>query len=198
MSKILPILAFSLLVISCAQKLSFRSSIEIARERDWPVGIDGKKVPNNPDREREFKIFWSRFRKDVLSKNWAGLSERVVFPLKTRATLDSDPVINVEENEFQSVFASFLKGEDPSHFGESEETLIRELRAPNPYIVNDWVRIGDMQFTRKNDGWKLYWIYFDLASMHKRTNHEQDSSLKPPHVGTSAAEQSRVPGAPGE
>jgi hypothetical protein len=168
--------ALYLLLVSCAQDSSHRSLTEIARERDSPVGTDGKKLPNNTEREREFKVFWTGFRQDVLSKDWASLIARVDFPLKTRASLDSDPVIDVDEEEFQRVFSAFLAGEDPSHFGENEETLIRELRSPNPYIVDSWVRVGDMQFARRDDGWKLYWIYFDAAAMHQGANKAMHSN----------------------
>ena len=159
------ILILSFLLVSCAPKLSDRALVETARERD--VAVDADELPGNPEREREFKTFWSEFRRDVIGDDWESLSSRVLFPLKTRAGLDHDPVIEVGEDEFRRVFSAFLNGEDPSHVGVSEGILIRELRNPNPYIVDDWVRIGDMQFRRTVDGWRLYWIFFDVAEMPK-------------------------------
>jgi hypothetical protein len=159
--------AFCLLLVSCAQESSIRTSTEVERESVPPISADGKKLVNSAERKKEFEAFWTKFRKDVLSENWSSLNASVVFPLKTRATFDSDPVIDVDAEQFQRVFSAFLAGEDPAHFGKNEATLIRELRTSNSHIIDNWVRIGDMQFTRRDDGWKLYWIYFDAASLHE-------------------------------
>lgn len=133
-----------------------------------PVSADGKKLVNRPDPDKEFEVFWTEFREDVLSENWRSLSEKVIFPLKTRATFDSDPVIDVDAEQFQRVFSAFLAGEDPAYLGPKPAALIRELEHSNPRIKNNRVRIGDMQFTRRDDGWKLYWIFFDATVvLHK-------------------------------
>ena len=165
--------AVYLLLASCAQELSNTAPTEIARERDLPVGTDGQILSNKTERQKDFQVFWTGFRQDVLSKNWGSMIARVDFPLKTRASLDSDPLIDVSEEEFQRVFSAFLAGEDPSHFGENEETLIRRLISPNDYNDGSAVRIGDMKFIHRGDGWKLYWIYFDVAAMPpKKANNK--------------------------
>ena len=120
------------------------------QRRQGPVDADGNRIPNNPAREREFRDFWKGFRKAVLRSDWDELASLVEFPLSTRASMDWDPVIPVHREDFQERFSEFLVREKP---------LIERLPRIDPYIVDDWVRIGDMQFRRRGGQWKLYWIY---------------------------------------
>ena len=96
-------------------------------------------MANNPKHEAEFRHFWRGFREAVINSNWVVLGAFTRFPLQTRGSSDYDPIIEIAKSDFKEIFSLFL---------EEEESLIRELDEVNPYITDDWARIGGMQFTR--------------------------------------------------
>lgn len=142
--------------IDNANAISERAQIELAHQRNIPVDSNGNIVLNNTEREEEFREFWKGFRSSILKNRWSELDNYIKYPLQTRGGSDYDPIIEVTMTQFKKVFSFFLK---------SEKVLINDLEEVNPYITDKWVRIGDMQFTRENGEWYLYFIYLNLEEL---------------------------------
>lgn len=129
----------------------------------------------------DIKSFWTNFRNSVLSGNYNEIKQFVKFPLQTRGPVDSDPIINVNEENFEKTFKSFLQKYDGVGDNITESTeynWIKNHQMPNMLggsdydnagnyidlvrIENDnWARFSDMVMEKDDSGyWKLTFIYY--------------------------------------
>ncbi len=112
----------------------------------------GKLVPRDPNKQREFGEFWGKFRAAALAKDSAKIKTMTNLPLEAIGTCDDDPVIQVSELGFTSVFRAFLKNEIPR---------IEFFEEVSPFVSDKLTRVGDMEFRRTKEEWKLHSIYIE-------------------------------------
>ena len=127
----------------------------------------------------DIKSFWTNFRNAVLSDNYTEIKQFVKFPLQTRGPMDSDPIINVNEEDFEKTFKAFLQQYDGlGDFNSTEYDWIKNHEMPNMLggsdydnagsyidlvrIENDnWASFSDMVMEKDDSGyWKLTLIYY--------------------------------------
>lgn len=126
----------------------------------------------------DIKVFWTNFRNAVLSGNYSEIKQYVKFPLQTRGPLDSDPILNVSEENFEKTFKAFLQQNDGLGEESTEYSWIKNHEMPNMLggsdydnagnyidlvrIENDnWARFDDMIMEKDSNGyWKLTFIYY--------------------------------------
>ena len=152
------------------------------------VNIDSKQVPKSESKTidlnqlyyncTDIKVFWTNFRNAVLSANYNEIKQFVKFPLKTRGPMDSDPIIEVNEENFEKTFKSFLQQYDGMRENETEYDWIKNHEMPKMlggsdydnagnyidlvYLENDnMARFADMIIEKDSDGyWHLTLIYY--------------------------------------
>lgn len=121
--------------------------------------------------EKDFAVFWERFRRAALDNNMEELKKRTVFPLKTRGIMDDSPVLFFNEKEFETMFPLFLKsptGLNVDNFDETQADYIagHKIIIFNPYknpMMNDnkTATVASMEFENGENGWKLVFLYLD-------------------------------------
>ena len=126
----------------------------------------------------DLKIFWTNFRKVVISGDYNNIKKFVNFPLLTKGPLDSSKTIEVSEAEFENVFKTFLQKD--TGLGDNENILswIKRNEMPemksgldyenaNSYkdlvrLEDSWARFSDMIMVKDDDGnWKLKQIFVE-------------------------------------
>jgi|WetSurMetagenome_2_1015567.scaffolds.fasta_scaffold01748_8 hypothetical protein len=125
-------------------------------------------APQSKDTEvQEFDIFWKKFRQAVIDNDTNKLKTYTIFPFKTRGLYDSDPVVKVHESNFIEVFAAFLISQADSRNQKNQLEIIKEITKIEtlqygPYtIVNNWARVGDLEFKKAGKQWKLYFAFYN-------------------------------------
>lgn len=169
MNKILIITISFLMTISCyekhhksvVEKKNYESdTLQKSNNEFYIVDSLGNKIPSIPEMEEEFKKFWKMFRNAIISNDFETVEANTIFPLETRGTLDSDPIVRIDKKKFQDVFKIFLK----TYYSMSTNQIdyIKSQEIIKPYITNSyWQRIGDMQFKRIDGKWYLSFIYIE-------------------------------------
>jgi hypothetical protein len=134
------------------QSLSAQDSGQI-KEKASPSGSD-----------EEFQVFWRNFRDAALSHDSGQMVSLVQFPLKTRGTFDSDPVIEYKKEKAMPIIQAFFNqraGIDQE--GSTEMDIVRKtLFVDNVNVHDGYIRVGDMVFQKQLDvGWKLTFLYLN-------------------------------------
>ena len=110
----------------------------------------------------DLEEFWKGFRKAILSNNYEEITNYVNFPLQTRGPYDSDQIININKEQFETTFNKYLNEEDG--LGETNKIWIEKNEMPEE-INNEndnTVRLGNMIIKKDNNYWKLSFIYTNI------------------------------------
>lgn len=116
----------------------------------------------------DINVFWNEFKNDLLNENVKELEKFVQFPLDTRGPLDSNPIVKIKREQFMVMIKLFLSQENGLGYGTNRE-YFKELEYPNLDAEKNLydgknMRIGDMLFTLKEEGWKLTFVYLEEES----------------------------------
>lgn len=123
----------------------------------------------------DFKIFWIVFRKAIIEFDSLKLISLTKFPLKTIGNQEEDPQINIDKTIFVKVLNIYLNTKTV-YIGDNKFVtnldFIKNTENPEKNkrdyaLTNNWVRIGDMEFKKINNEWKLFQFYIDTKK-HKR------------------------------
>jgi hypothetical protein len=127
----------------------------------------------NQCKEKSFKVFWIEFREAVLKNDTTQLINLTHFPLKIHGELDEDSILLIHENSFFSFFKKFLLRKSYFPDGETNFNDIKSITHYD-YIISieipenagifqeteSWQRVGDLEFEKINNEWKLALVYF--------------------------------------
>ncbi len=110
----------------------------------------------------EFRTYWTLFRKAVIEKDTSTIIALATFPIQTRGTFDSDPIIKLNKGRFKKTFFSFLESFNGIDLeAGTNYDFIKNKKVISERVVNNRIRIGDMVFLYiKNEGWRLSFLYF--------------------------------------
>lgn len=136
---------------------------------DSTVPADSTQTQTSAPAETDFATFWTRFREAAVAGNFAELTKRTVFPLKTRGLMDEQPVVTYTENEFETLFKLFLQTPTGLNAGNFDETQLDYIKA-NPTLTfsenklpmmhgNKTAAVVSMEFENTPEGWKLTFLY---------------------------------------
>ncbi len=113
--------------------------------------------------DTSFNFFWIKFRSSVINNNIHELIKNTNFPLETRGPQDSDEITKYDESEFQIVFQTFLKEDSEQEISEFDLIMkLEKYELSNKrdfYLVGDWARVGEMEFKKIDNKWKLNFLY---------------------------------------
>lgn len=132
--------------------------------------------------EADFATFWTRFREAAVAGNFAELTQRTVFPLKTRGMMDGQPVVTYTAEEFGSLFKLFLQTPTGLNADNFNETQLDYIKA-NPTLTfsesklpmmhgNKTAAVVSMEFENTSEGWKLTSLYL-TDEVYQKTGKSQ-------------------------
>jgi hypothetical protein len=158
------LLFLTLLVASChsrdvtmARQPGKEDTLKAAGAVLATAGADTTSTPES------FTAFWRRFRLAVLGSDTSQLIAITEFPLETRGPDDSDTIIEMDKKKFVPFFNAYLKqwsGLDLQ--GSTELDGIKKTESPTKNdLGKDQVRMGDLIFERKVNGWRLIFAYLN-------------------------------------
>jgi hypothetical protein len=140
-------------------------------------------LANNYQTPRDFQLFWKEFRQAVLDSDFDRLQQMTVFPLKTHGYQDFDPQIDIMTSDFYKALMMELNGEVTVQLDSIDHTngtsvtsfemikkavSIKEDKEYFELTQEGWYRVGNMEFTRTDLGWKLELIYLDTNDLKKK------------------------------
>lgn len=153
---------------------SINANVDEKSNTNVNVNEETNKANNSSYNYNDIKEFWTNFRKAVLLNNYEEIERFVNFPLKTRGPYDTDPVIEVKQEEFKSVFTKFLQqkdGEDVMEYDWIKENEMPRMLGGEDYdnasnhinLVRLEENVADfkyMQMAKDSNGyWRLSMIY---------------------------------------
>jgi len=107
--------------------------------------------------DSDINIFWTEFREAVINMDYETITEFVNFPAETRGALDSDPIIKISIEEFETTFTKYLSGYDSTQYPTNYDYIDQ-----NPYLTfyeHDSARTGNMYLKKINGTWKITFFY---------------------------------------
>jgi len=113
----------------------------------------------------DFIEYWKKFRQAVLNSDTNKISSLTDFPIQTRGSLDSDPIIEYSKRQFPRLFNFFLKQWAGDENSSSEFDIIKSTEVPKDKVTHDQVRVGDMVFFLTDKKWKLTFLYLDYETI---------------------------------
>jgi hypothetical protein len=138
---------------------------------DKSIEINSDKVNDSHSDSKDYSdinIFWNEFKNDLLNENEKELEKFVQFPLDTRGPFDSNPIVKIKREQFKEMIKLFLSQENGLDYRTNRE-YFKGLEYPNLNVEKNLydgknMRIGDMQFTLKEEGWRLTFVYLEEKS----------------------------------
>ena len=136
------------------------------------VILDDKTVIDTTN--HNFQQFWTTFRKAVIDNDTIEIIQHTKFPLETRGPKDSDPIVKYDRQDFIRVFKKYLN----QHSGmrapnETQFEVIKQIEFINEKVnkyysvVDNWVRIGNLEFRLINNEWKMTFAYLDYPTIEE-------------------------------
>ena len=115
----------------------------------------------------DFQKFWSEFRTAVLAKDKAKVVSMTQFPLTTRGTRDSDPVIAHNKESFTKIWDKLLV-QDPG-LSPEPDTMQHMIEKKTTITSKDVTmsgnaqsaRVGNFVFRKVKDKWFLTHAYHE-------------------------------------
>lgn len=121
------------------------------------------KLPQN------FNSFWTEFRNSALEMDTNTLFRSVNFPLEVIGREDNDPKFKISKDKFRLVFAEFLNTKTEMDYDDNRNFLNVTIKAENysGYLPDGttFQRMNDMIFEKKDNKWKLTYIYLDSKEL---------------------------------
>ncbi|MFM2226102.1 MAG: hypothetical protein RJA07_2304 [Bacteroidota bacterium] len=111
--------------------------------------------------QKEFKIFWKKFRATIIKNDSTNIISLTQFPLETRGEMDSDSIIKYDKKDFAKVLHAFLYSTSGVIQGSQLDEIIQTENPDNKYVLKDWARVTDFQFRRINGKWRLTFLYLN-------------------------------------
>jgi len=141
---------------------------------------------NKNETEEDFSgiaVFWSTFRIAILNNNISQIKNMTQFPIETRGSMDSNPIIKFDQNKFQSVIKLYLNEISGQNYIDTNFDYIKESEkisfknqvdyqnskdySKSAIVDGTWARIGNMEFKLINNNWNLTYIYLSEDSYKK-------------------------------
>lgn len=171
------IFSLTLIILSCNDRNTDKpSEIKIIKDttsknkNNSNATIDTTKNRIN----KSFQEFWVGFRNAVIENDTNKLIQSTKFPLETRGTLDSDPIVKYDKKDFVRVIQKYLKQDTGLGIdNETEFDLIKKLDVYNKndsqynVPIENWVRVGDFEFKKEGKEWKLYFAFLNYPTIEE-------------------------------
>lgn len=169
LKNILAVSAVTFLVwgnVSCAE--SEQSLGAVAPPKNM---VNTKPTTENTQNDAQsFNVFYARYRELVKTDNFAAIAMLTEFPFTFKGQLDVDGVLEVEKDEFLTLFPKFVQLEtDVEIGGESYEMLTKMsivTTAEKPiFTAAGTARLHDLVFSRVNNTWMFSMAYTRLDDL---------------------------------
>ena len=120
----------------------------------------------------DLKEFWTNFRNAVLSNNYNDIKQYVKFPLQSKGPSDSSPIVNINEDDFEKTFKSFLQEYDGVGItNKAESTVynwIKNHEMPKMLSGSDYDNASSYVDVVRVENDK--WASFNMMDMEKDSN----------------------------
>ncbi|KAA9345523.1 hypothetical protein [Adhaeribacter soli] len=119
----------------------------------------------------DFTLYWKSFRQAIIENDTAKIMALTQFPLETRGPFDGDPIVKYHKKYFPQLLSAYLKEENylpgdtkPTSFFEQ----IKKTQTLEPETIQEnWARIGNLEFNKISNRWRLTFAYLDYPTIEK-------------------------------
>ncbi|MDD2631950.1 MAG: hypothetical protein PHH42_05730 [Bacteroidales bacterium] len=151
-----------------------KKRVEIVQKRNSSDTIKQSKI-NNAD---SFNEFWFTFRHAILQDDTSFIIKHTIFPIKVRGPLDGEPIVELNKENFTTIFNVFLNqisGLNTENYSETElEYIVRNPTLPlenlnkfNNHCPTDIIMVGAMEFENADNEWYLRMLYLEYSTFEK-------------------------------
>lgn len=159
--KRLIVISSAFIFFACQNKKNGdKNTIEKTSDKPAADSVHSINANKNAD-STGFPEYWKDFRQAVLNADTNKLSSLTGFPIQTRGSLDSDPVIEYSKQQFPTVFNFYLKQWAGDEKGNTEFDIIKSTELPTNKVIHDQSRVGDMVFYLADKKWRLRFLYLN-------------------------------------
>lgn len=126
--------------------------------------IEATATPAAPAAGQSLDAFWTRFRAAALANDAAAIAAMSAPVVMQHGDLDDSPKFRLTPRQVAPVVAKILdkeNGTDPE--GRTHRQLLQAAASPpkDRSATQDHYRVGDLEFTRGADGWRLTALYYE-------------------------------------
>ncbi|MDJ0276639.1 hypothetical protein QLH51_07515 [Sphingomonas sp. 2R-10] len=126
--------------------------------------IEATATPAAPAQEQSLDAFWTKFRAAALSNDAAAIAAMSAPVVMQHGDLDDSPKFRLAPEQVAPVVAKILdKNDGTSLQGRTHRQLLQAATSPpkDRSATRDDYRVGDLEFTRGANGWRLTALYYE-------------------------------------
>ena len=126
--------------------------------------IETVATPAAPAADQSLDAFWTKFRAAALANDAAAIAAMSAPVVMQHGDLDDSPKFRLTPKQVAPVVAKILDketGTDPE--GRTHRQLLQAAASPpkDRSATRDDYRVGDLEFTRGANGWRLTALYYE-------------------------------------
>ena len=161
--KIILFIATLFFIISCnSQDQKVNNNLKTDSLKNNVNEIKESLEPNNVI---NFQSFWNKYKEAIINNDSVSLINMTNFPLKARGFEDIDPQIDISKKVFFKVFNIFLKTDVNDLNIDVIKNTTDVTKSVGYNEVDEMQRVGDMEFNKIGNTWKLSLIYLDTKEL---------------------------------
>lgn len=126
--------------------------------------MEATATPAAPAKEQSLDAFWTKFRAAALSNDAAAIAAMSAPVVMQHGDLDDSPRFRLTAKQVPAVVAKILDKDDGTSLqGRTHRQLLQGATSPpkDRSATRDDYRVGDFEFTRGANGWRLTALYYE-------------------------------------
>ena len=117
--------------------------------------------------ERDFQLFWSKFKAASLANDYSTLEKMIHFPLQVKGVVDDMPIESYSKNELRKIYPKLMM-QTVSHYDGADKfidmsfaDLIKTIDKVNVGVDDKYIRVEQFEFDLIDGRWYLVSAYLE-------------------------------------